>query len=90
VRVFNDELLISVRDDGRGGADLAGGSGLVGLQDRVEALGGRLSLRSPAGAGTAIDISLPLNGASPGDAGIERSAGDDPQDGPIKPFTSAK
>jgi signal transduction histidine kinase len=73
VRVFDEQLLISVRDDGRGGADLAGGSGLVGLQDRVEALGGRLSLRSPTGAGTAVDISLPLSGRSPGDVGVERS-----------------
>ena len=65
VRVFDGELLISVRDDGRGGADLAHGSGLVGLQDRVEALGGRLSLRSPSGVGTAVDISLPLSDERP-------------------------
>jgi signal transduction histidine kinase len=54
-------LRISVRDDGRGGADLGGGSGLVGLNDRVEALGGRLSLRSPPGAGTTLTITLPLD-----------------------------
>ena len=54
------ELLVSVRDDGRGGADPAGGSGLVGLQDRVEALGGRLSLDSPPDVGTEVEIRLPL------------------------------
>jgi signal transduction histidine kinase len=53
-------LRVGVRDDGRGGADLNGGSGLVGLTDRVEALGGRLSLHSPPGAGTTVEIILPL------------------------------
>ena len=53
-------LYLSVRDDGIGGADLAGGSGLVGLRDRVEALGGRLVLRSPRGEGTLLEIELPL------------------------------
>ncbi|MDX6243073.1 MAG: hypothetical protein QOE76_796 [Frankiales bacterium] len=55
-----DLLRVSVRDDGRGGADLSRGSGLAGLTDRVEALGGRLSLRSPPGAGTTVEIALPL------------------------------
>ncbi|MDT4905745.1 MAG: hypothetical protein QOH52_3761, partial [Pseudonocardiales bacterium] len=54
-------LRIRVRDDGIGGADLAGGSGLVGLKDRVEALGGRLALNSPIGAGTVLDIAVPLD-----------------------------
>jgi signal transduction histidine kinase len=54
-------LRINVHDDGRGGADLAGGSGLVGLTDRVEALGGRLTLHSPPGAGTTLAITLPLD-----------------------------
>jgi signal transduction histidine kinase len=57
-------LHVRVRDDGCGGADLTGGSGLLGLTDRVEALGGRLSLHSPRGAGTTVRISLPL--ATPG------------------------
>ena len=51
---------VRVRDDGRGGAHFGGGSGLAGLQDRVEALGGRLSLDSPPGVGTTLDIVLPL------------------------------
>jgi signal transduction histidine kinase len=53
-------LRVRVRDDGRGGADLSRGSGLVGLTDRVEALGGRLALHSPLGAGTAVQVVLPL------------------------------
>jgi signal transduction histidine kinase len=53
-------LRLSVRDDGVGGADPERGSGLVGLRDRVEALGGTLAIESPRGAGTAIDVALPL------------------------------
>jgi signal transduction histidine kinase len=54
-------LDLSVRDNGIGGADLAGGSGLVGLRDRVEALGGGLSVRSRRGDGTSVDIELPFD-----------------------------
>jgi GAF domain-containing protein len=57
-------LRLRVRDDGRGGADFTRGSGLVGLTDRVEALGGRLSLHSPRGAGTAVRVVLPLTAPS--------------------------
>jgi signal transduction histidine kinase len=53
-------LLLSVRDDGVGGADPARGSGLTGLADRVEALGGSIDVRSAAGAGTHITVDLPL------------------------------
>jgi signal transduction histidine kinase len=62
VRVAADGglLRISVRDDGEGGADPARGSGLTGLRDRVEALGGSLTLHSPPGAGTALNVALPL------------------------------
>jgi signal transduction histidine kinase len=56
----DDELRVRVRDDGCGGADVSRGSGLVGLQDRVEALGGHISLRSPPGGGTDLEIALPL------------------------------
>jgi signal transduction histidine kinase len=56
-----DVLRVRVRDDGRGGADLAGGSGLVGLGDRVEALGGRLWVDSAPGAGTTVRAELPLD-----------------------------
>ncbi len=54
------ELRIEIRDDGRGGATFDRGSGLVGLKDRVEALGGHLSVLSPTGAGTTIAITMPL------------------------------
>jgi signal transduction histidine kinase len=53
-------LVVSVRDDGRGGVTLSGGSGLRGLADRVEALGGRLTLTSPTGEGTRLVAELPL------------------------------
>jgi signal transduction histidine kinase len=53
-------LLLSVRDDGVGGADPARGSGLAGLADRVEALGGSIHVHSAAGAGTHITVDLPL------------------------------
>jgi GAF domain-containing protein len=56
----NDILHLRVRDNGRGGADFSHGSGLVGLKDRTEALGGRLRMDSPPGAGTTLDIALPL------------------------------
>ena len=53
-------LLLSIRDDGVGGANPARGSGLAGLADRVEALGGSIRLHSAAGAGTQITVDLPL------------------------------
>jgi GAF domain-containing protein len=52
-------LHVRVRDNGRGGADFSHGSGLIGLKDRAEALGGHLRLHSPPGAGTTLDITLP-------------------------------
>jgi signal transduction histidine kinase len=60
-------LHVRVRDDGRGGADFSHGSGLVGLKDRAEAFGGQLSLQSPPGEGTTVEITLPL-----GDPGLPR------------------
>jgi signal transduction histidine kinase len=55
-----DGLVVTIADDGVGGADPAAGSGLRGLRDRVEALGGTLSLESPPGAGTRVVATLPL------------------------------
>ena len=52
-------LLVEVSDDGVGGADPAGGTGLRGLADRVEALGGALEVVSPAGAGTSLRAEIP-------------------------------
>jgi PAS domain S-box-containing protein len=54
-----DKVVVEVRDDGVGGADAARGSGLQGLADRVEALGGRLELASPVGAGTTVRAEIP-------------------------------
>jgi signal transduction histidine kinase len=59
------DVIVSIRDDGIGEADPAAGSGLVGLTDRVEALGGSLEIRSTPGHGTLIAATLPLD-AEPG------------------------
>jgi PAS domain S-box-containing protein len=60
VRREDGSALVAVADDGVGNADLRGGSGLRGLRDRVEALGGELELDSPDGAGTTLTARLPL------------------------------
>jgi signal transduction histidine kinase len=62
VETVEGALRLRVRDDGVGGADPVRGSGLVGLKDRVEALGGTFAVQSPAGAGTALRVELPLTG----------------------------
>ena len=54
------ELLVEVRDDGVGGADAANGTGLLGLADRVDVLGGRLEVDSPPGGGTLVRATIPL------------------------------
>ena len=59
-RADGDVLLVEVTDDGVGGADPAAGSGLRGLDDRVSAIGGRLSVASPAGGGTTVRAELPV------------------------------
>ena len=68
VHAAHDVLRVDVRDDGVGGAQFGRGSGLVGLKDRVEALGGRISLQSEPAAGTSLSIELPLTR----DAGASR------------------
>jgi signal transduction histidine kinase len=60
VEVAGDVLRVAVSDDGAGGAGFTGGTGLVGLKDRVEALGGRIFLDSRRGAGTSLRAELPL------------------------------
>jgi signal transduction histidine kinase len=55
-------LRVEVADDGRGGADLGGGTGLRGLADRVEALGGALTVDSRPGAGTRLVAEFPATG----------------------------
>jgi signal transduction histidine kinase len=54
-----DRLVVEVRDDGTGGADLARGSGLQGLHDRVAGLGGSMYVISPPGGPTTISVELP-------------------------------
>jgi signal transduction histidine kinase len=60
VDVRGDALHLRVRDDGVGGADPARGSGLIGLNDRVAALGGTMQVDSRAGQGTSLVVSLPI------------------------------
>jgi signal transduction histidine kinase len=54
-------LVVTIADDGKGGADVGGGSGLTGLADRVQAVGGRLEVSSPAGHSTRLCARLPTN-----------------------------
>jgi signal transduction histidine kinase len=63
VDVYDARVRVSVRDDGGGGADPTRGSGLVGLTDRVEAVGGTLSVTSPPGEGTSLLAELPFEPA---------------------------
>jgi signal transduction histidine kinase len=58
--VQDRSLRLSIRDDGAGGANPASGSGLIGLRDRVEALGGSIEISSPPGNGTHLVVRLPL------------------------------
>ncbi|MGZ4287879.1 MAG: sensor histidine kinase [Solirubrobacteraceae bacterium] len=55
---------LHVTDNGVGGADPSAGSGLIGIRDRVEALGGSLAVRSPRGKGTVLDVALPAAAAA--------------------------
>ena len=61
VSVEDEVLRVEVRDDGIGGAD-PDGQGLVGLGDRATALGGRLTIESPADGGTLVAAALPIPG----------------------------
>jgi signal transduction histidine kinase len=59
VEVVGANLRLSIRDDGIGGADTAKGSGLIGLIDRVEALGGTMEISSHSGNGTSLAVTIP-------------------------------
>ena len=72
VEAAGEALRVAVRDDGAGGADLARGTGLVGLKDRVEALGGRILLDSRRGAGTSLQTEFPL-----GEEGVDDHRAED-------------
>jgi signal transduction histidine kinase len=54
-----DAIQLAIRDDGVGGADLQRGTGLIGLKDRVEAVGGTIEVSSPIGGGTSLLINIP-------------------------------
>jgi len=74
VEATADTVVVTVADNGVGGAETSRGSGLGGLIDRVEAVGGRLEITSPPGEGTRLSARLParvlgsLNGFSQGDS----------------------
>jgi signal transduction histidine kinase len=57
-------LRVCVRDNGVGGADPARGSGLIGLRDRIESLGGSIAVESPRGVGTSVTVTLPISAES--------------------------
>jgi signal transduction histidine kinase len=66
VNSHDGALTLVIRDDGIGGADPGGGSGLIGLRDRVEALGGTMSVTSPPGRGTLLRVVLPADSSATG------------------------
>jgi signal transduction histidine kinase len=61
VGISGSDLVLSIRDDGVGGANSRNGSGLIGLVDRVEALGGHMQIASPPGGGTALHVAIPIS-----------------------------
>jgi signal transduction histidine kinase/putative methionine-R-sulfoxide reductase with GAF domain len=62
LRIDDDKFLLAIRDDGVGGAHASRGSGLTGLRDRIEALGGTFRIESPTGRGTVIEVEIPIVG----------------------------
>ena len=60
VEVVDADLRLVIRDDGIGGAAPGKGSGLTGLIDRVEALGGKMTITSHAGSGTSLRVDIPV------------------------------
>jgi PAS domain S-box-containing protein len=72
LRIEGDVLLLSIRDDGVGGADPRRGSGLTGLRDRIEALGGKIRIESQAGSGTVIEVEIPIAGPADRDREPDR------------------
>ena len=60
VAVTDGDVRLTISDDGVGGADPEGGTGLIGLKDRVEAAGGTLKVQSAPGKGTHLTVHLPL------------------------------
>jgi signal transduction histidine kinase len=79
VTVVGEEVEVVVKDDGVGGADLGNGSGLQGLEDRVGALDGCVDIDSPAGSGTTVMATIPLDATAAGPPTPERPALTDDQ-----------
>ena len=63
-RRIGDQVVLEVRDDGVGGADPTGGTGLVGLADRIAVVDGRLFLSSPPGGPTVVRVEIPCPNTS--------------------------
>jgi signal transduction histidine kinase len=61
LKAEDDRLKLLIRDDGVGGADPDRGSGLLGLRDRIEALGGAIEISSRRGRGTSLAINIPID-----------------------------
>jgi signal transduction histidine kinase len=61
LKAEDDRLKLLIRDDGVGGADPERGSGLLGLRDRIEALGGAIEISSRRGRGTSLAINIPID-----------------------------
>ena len=76
IAMRDEHIAVEVRDDGIGGA-VAGGSGLLGMEDRLAGLEGRLTVESPAGEGTVLTAWIPLPGSAAGVAHV-RQYGQDP------------
>lgn len=74
---------VLVRDDGRGGAAFGPGTGLTGIKDRIEAVDGRITLHSPPGAGTTVQITLPLTDPS-GSSAAAAAAAEEPAVGCLR------
>lgn len=79
--VEGDEVVISVRDNGIGGASLDAGTGVLGIADRIDAVGGSIHLESPRGAGTTVTVRMPIDlppSEPPMVANLESGGGADP------------
>jgi signal transduction histidine kinase len=59
-RTVDETLYLSIRDNGIGGADSRKGSGIIGLKDRVDVFGGKMTVNSPVRSGTIIEVTIPL------------------------------
>ncbi len=80
VTTGDGRVSVAIEDDGRGGADPAHGTGLRGLADRVEALGGKLEVESPVGRGTRLAAEIPLGG----EGGVTLRGSADPRPGLVE------